>query len=118
VRVKENPVFIVRKDRVRYRKTRVRATASVMLAAAGIWMGTRCVAQERAPSGVAETPGCEGLDARGCLDRAIAAMGGREKLAAIKTEQLDVIGHTELMEQSYRQDPFITSYARELVVVV
>jgi hypothetical protein len=45
-------------------------------------------------------------------------MGGREKLAAIKTEQLDVIGHTELMEQSYRQDPFITSYARELVVVV
>jgi hypothetical protein len=44
-------------------------------------------------------------------------MGGREKLAAIKTEQLDVIGHTELMEQSYRQAPFITSYARETVTV-
>ena len=44
-------------------------------------------------------------------------MGGREKLASIKTEQLDVIGHTELMEQSYRQAPFITSYAREQVVV-
>jgi hypothetical protein len=29
-------------------------------------------------------------------------MGGQEKLAAIKTERLDVIGHTELMEQSYR----------------
>jgi hypothetical protein len=65
----------------------------------------------------AQTPGCEGLQARGCLDRAIDAMGGREKLVAIKTEQLDVIGHTELMEQSYRQAPFITSYAREGVTV-
>src|ERR1700683_976741 len=61
----------------------------------------------------AQMPGCEGLEARGCLDRAMDAMGGREKLVAIKTEQLDVIGHTELMEQSYRQAPFITSYARE-----
>ncbi|MGB9030087.1 MAG: hypothetical protein WCC27_08210 [Acidobacteriaceae bacterium] len=45
------------------------------------------------------------------------AMGGREKLAGIRTERLDVIGHTELMEQSYRQAPFITSYAREAVTV-
>jgi len=44
-------------------------------------------------------------------------MGGREKLAAIKTVHLDVIGHTALMEQSYRQAPFITSYARETVTV-
>jgi hypothetical protein len=65
----------------------------------------------------AQMPGCEGLEARGCLDRAMDAMGGREKLVAIKTEQLDVIGHTELMEQSYRQAPFITSYAREAVTV-
>ena len=43
--------------------------------------------------------------------------GGREKLAAIRTEQLDVIGHTELMEQSYRQAPFITSYMRDQLTV-
>src|ERR1700729_13371 len=75
-----------------------------------------CVAQGKAASKAAtkeQTPGCEGLDARECLLRAIEAMGGREKLAAITTEQLDLIGHTELMEQSYRQAPFITSYTRD-----
>jgi hypothetical protein len=79
-----------------------------------------CVAQGKAASKAAtkeQTPGCEGLDARECLLRAIEAMGGREKLAAIATEQLDLIGHTELMEQSYRQAPFITSYTRDQITV-
>jgi hypothetical protein len=81
---------------------------------------TCCIAQDAPVSDApaeAQTPGCEGLDARGCLDRATEAMGGREKLASISTEQLDVIGHTELMEQSYRQAPFITSYTRALITV-
>ena len=64
-----------------------------------------------------QTPGCNALDAHACLDIAIEAMGGSKKLEAIKTEDLDVIGHTELMEQSYRQAPFITSYARDRATV-
>jgi glyoxylase-like metal-dependent hydrolase (beta-lactamase superfamily II) len=87
---------------------------AVLVLAVLMGMDTACFAQNPTR---AQTPGCEGLEARGCLDLATAAMGGREKLAAIKTEQLDVIGHTELMEQSYRQAPFITSYARETVTV-
>ncbi|GAB3790697.1 hypothetical protein GCM10028797_27920 [Dyella agri] len=67
--------------------------------------------------GIKGHPGCAQLDARGCLDLALAAMGGRDKLAGIHSEQLDVIGHTALVEQSYRQAPFITSYARDQLTV-
>ncbi|OOG43657.1 MBL fold metallo-hydrolase [Rhodanobacter sp. C05] len=63
--------------------------------------------------GIAGRPGCERLDARACLDLALTAMGGRDKLAAIHNVQLDVIGHTALTEQSYRQAPFISSYERD-----
>jgi len=63
------------------------------------------------------TPGCESIDATACLNQAIEAMGGREKLAAIKGVRLDVLRHTKLVEQSYRQAPFITSYERDQVVV-
>ena len=62
-------------------------------------------------------PGCEALDASECLERALDAMGGRERLAAIKTMRLDAIGHTALNEQSYRQEPFYTSYERDQIVV-
>jgi len=37
-------------------------------------------------------------------------MGGRDRLQALKSVRLQTIGHTLLMEQSYRQDPFLTSY--------
>jgi hypothetical protein len=43
---------------------------------------------------------------------ALEAMGGRERLAALKSVRLHTAGHTLLMEQSYRQAPFITSYQR------
>jgi hypothetical protein len=58
-------------------------------------------------------PGCETLDAHACLGLALVAMGGRAKLAGIHNVQLDVIGHTALTEQSYRQAPFISSYQRD-----
>lgn len=64
-----------------------------------------------------ETPGCEGLEPKQCLDRAIEAMGGHDHLAAIHTVKLDIIGHTALTEQSYRQAPFITSYERDQLLV-
>lgn len=69
------------------------------------------------PIGVAaatpSTPGCEGLSARDCVALALDAMGGRQRLEGINSVRLDVISHTALTEQSYRQAPFITSYERD-----
>src|SRR5579859_686314 len=47
-----------------------------------------------------------------CLELALAAMGGRERLEAVHAVGIEGIQHTLLVEQSYRQDPFITAYAR------
>jgi len=47
-----------------------------------------------------------------CLALALDAMGGRERLEGVKTLSLEGIQHTQLVEQSYRQEPFITAYAR------
>src|SRR5579863_2703044 len=55
---------------------------------------------------------CDKLNAAGCADLALNAMGGRERLEAIRTIRSESVGHTSIMEQSYRQDPFITSYQR------
>jgi hypothetical protein len=65
----------------------------------------------------ATQPGCETVDAKTCVGFAMEAMGGRQKLAAISNEQLDIMVHTLLTEQSYRQAPFITSYDRVLRTV-
>jgi hypothetical protein len=64
-----------------------------------------------------DTPGCEGADARQCLERALEAMGGRERLTAVNTVRLDEIGHTAVMEQSYRQAPFYASYERDQTII-
>jgi hypothetical protein len=63
------------------------------------------------------TPGCDGLSPRACLEQSLEAMGGRAKLEAIRNLKLDAISHTALMEQSYRQAPFITSYERDRVTL-
>ena len=78
----------------------------IVLSAAGIFS---MQVQAAAPS----TPGCEGLSPAACLAQGLTAMGGRERLEAIHSIRLDVISHTQLMEQSYRQAPFITSYERD-----
>jgi hypothetical protein len=57
-------------------------------------------------------PGCDHESAKQCLDLALEAMGGRERLQQVKSVRLQYIGHTLLAEQSYRQEPFITSYRR------
>jgi hypothetical protein len=71
-----------------------------------IWFAWAAQAQEIAAS----HPGCERQSAKECLSLALEAMGGRERLREVKNIRLRTIGQTELMEQSYRQDPFITSY--------
>ncbi len=63
------------------------------------------------------TPGCEGLAPAACLGRALEAMGGAARLAAIHSVRLDLIGHTALTEQSYRQAPYITAYERDQTTI-
>ena len=63
------------------------------------------------------TSACRELTPKACVEHAMDAMGGRAKLEAIHSLELDVIGHTALMEQSYRQAPFITSYERDRITV-
>lgn len=62
-------------------------------------------------------PGCDRIDAKGCVEQAIEAMGGQQRLADIHSASFETIGHTVLSEQSYRQQPFITSYERDKVTV-
>ncbi|AND67859.1 hypothetical protein ATSB10_04050 [Dyella thiooxydans] len=57
-------------------------------------------------------PGCGTLTPRACLDTAIDAMGGRARLQSVSHIEWQGMGHTLLMEQSYRQEPFLASYQR------
>lgn len=57
-------------------------------------------------------PGCAHATPRQCVALAITAMGGAEKLSGIHTEQLETVEHRSIAEQSYRQAPFLTAYAR------
>jgi hypothetical protein len=61
----------------------------------------------------AEPPGCADESAQQCVVAALEAMGGRERLQQLSSVHLQTAGHTLLMEQSYRQAPFITSYVHE-----
>ena len=57
-------------------------------------------------------PGCERQSPKECLNLALQAMGGRERFQEVKSVRVHTIGHTVLMEQSYRQAPFISSYEK------
>ena len=63
------------------------------------------------------TPVCAGKTAKECVGLAIDAMGGREKLEAIQNIRLETASDTKLMEQSYRQAPFIISYGRATTTI-
>lgn len=56
--------------------------------------------------------GCGAQVPRECVALAIEAMGGRARMAAVRHVELTGMGHTLLMEQSYRQAPFLASYQR------
>jgi hypothetical protein len=64
-----------------------------------------------------DNPGCERHSALQCAQLALDAMGGRDRLEQLKSVRLQNIGHALLMEQSYRQDPFITSYSRDVTTL-
>ena len=61
--------------------------------------------------------GCEHMAAKACIDQALLAMGGREKLAGIRSVRYRTIGHTVVTEQSYRQQPFFTAYQHDTLTV-
>jgi len=87
----------------------MRTTYFCFLAMAGVLTATSVNASESSQT----QPGCDHATPRQCVALALDAMGGRERLEQLKSIRLDSISHTLLMEQSYRQAPFITSYERD-----
>jgi hypothetical protein len=81
-------------------------------AIACILLGTTGVAAAAAAASAADPPPHCAPTPRDCVALALAAMGGRERIEAVKGLGLEGIQHTLLVEQSYRQEPFITAYAR------
>jgi hypothetical protein len=86
----------------------MRKTWVCLTAVAALWMAESVQAQQTPAS----APGCGALSAKQCVDLALEAMGGVERLEQVKSVRVQAIGHTLLTEQSYRQEPFITSYER------
>jgi hypothetical protein len=82
--------------------------ARLLVVVVTLWLAAVAGAREQPP----QRPGCERESVEQCAGLAMDAMGGRERLEQVKSVRLQNIGHTLLMEQSYRQDPFITSYSR------
>jgi hypothetical protein len=79
---------------------------SAIFCSAEIANAAAAAVKAQAPDDVCRT------NAKECLALAIDAMGGKDRLQAVKSFRIDAAQHTALVEQSYRQDPFITSYAR------
>jgi hypothetical protein len=83
-----------------------------VLAASGMWMAAGVHAVEKFM-----TPGCAHDSPQQCVNGALEAMGGREQLQKVATLRMETTGHTLLMEQSYRQAPFITAYERDHITM-
>jgi hypothetical protein len=94
-------------------KNEMRTVRVCAFAAAALCMPAGIWAQGTSGGG----PGCEGKSAKQCVELALEAMGGRERLQQLKSVRLQSISHTLLVEQSYRQAPFITSYERDSITL-
>lgn len=87
--------------------------ASALCMVAGVHAKEKpAVAAVHAKEKPAVAPGCANESPQQCVAAALDAMGGREGLLQVANIRLQTIGNTQLMEQSYRQAPFITSYER------
>ncbi|HEV8042335.1 MAG TPA: MBL fold metallo-hydrolase [Bryobacteraceae bacterium] len=85
----------------------------IFVCLSALWMVSSVLAQ-KSPTGA---PGCASQNAKQCVGLALDAMGGRERLEQVKSLRLQIIGHTLLVEQSYRQAPFVASYERGQVTM-
>ncbi len=104
------PVNARRKDSSTSRR---KLLLSILLVAAGLSLKPTSGAggqQNAGAAASAQDSACRESGPKGCLELALQAMGGRSQLENIRNLRFDEMGHTALMEQSYRQDPFITSY--------
>jgi hypothetical protein len=89
------------------------ASGGLLLAALGIGLSMQVHAADKAVA----APGCAHESPQQCVTAALEAMGGRDRLQQVTNLRLQTIGHTLLMEQSYRQAPFIASYKSEHVTL-
>lgn len=83
-----------------------------VVAASGMCLAAGVHADEKAAA-----PGCAHESPQQCVTAALEAMGGRERLQKVASIRMETVGHTLLMEQSYRQAPFITSYERDHITM-
>ncbi|MEP6546248.1 MAG: MBL fold metallo-hydrolase [Gammaproteobacteria bacterium] len=90
-----------------------RRAGTCLLAVSGLCAAMTIQAREK----LAATPGCALQSPQQCVTAALEAMGGRERLQQLTSIRLQTVGHTLLVEQSYRQAPYITSYERGHVTV-
>lgn len=79
--------------------------------------GAQARAHAPGPKRPAGQPGCIDESPLQCVVAALEAMGGRERLQRLTSVHLQTAGHTLLVEQSYRQAPFITAYVRAEITI-
>lgn len=60
---------------------------------------------------------CRSISARDCLGLVVNAVGDKKQLDLFTSLQFSSIGHTQIAEQSYRQEPFLTSYERTKEII-
>ncbi len=90
-----------------------RHAGTSLLAVLGLCAAMTIQAREK----IAATPGCIHESPQQCITAALEAMGGRERLQQLNNIRLQTVGHTLLVEQSYRQAPYLTSYERGRVTL-
>lgn len=98
-----------------------RSIATILLAfallhAGSTWMWAHAPAPNLSSTAAPQNT-CQRLDPKACLALALDAMGGSARLESLKSLTYTAARHTALVEQSYRQEPFITAYERLTVKV-
>ncbi len=97
---------------MKYIPTKFRSRG-MLLAASCICLASGGHANDKSPA----APGCAQESAQQCVNAALDAMGGRDRLQQVTSVRLQTIGNTLLTEQSYRQAPFLTSYERGHITI-
>jgi hypothetical protein len=88
-----------------------------LLGSLALLIGGNVAAGAAASEKPVAAPGCAHESPQQCVTAALEAMGGRDRLQQVTNVRLQTVGHTLLVEQSYRQAPFITSYERASVTL-
>lgn len=107
---------------VRPRIVPSRSPARYFLVISALSLAVASPVSFRADAGnIASTDGqsakCRAVSARDCLGLVVEAVGGKKQLESLVSLQLDAIAHTQIVEQSYRQEPFLTSYERTKAII-